>query len=129
MTVQPYNSGKPPVWDFTCSNRLAATYPSAATQEVAKMADLAKARKYKTYEQLSPNYILRPVAIDTLGGIGPDSLCFVSELGKGMMHKFGSPLGTSYLRQRLGLAVQRSNAACILKNFSTDSQTFFNILL
>ena len=93
---------------------------SVATQEDAKVAELAEARKYRTYEELSRNYIVQPVAIETLGGIGTDSLSFVSELGKRITDVSGSLLETSYLRQRLGITVQRGNAACILENLSSD---------
>ena len=120
ITLLPYIRGKPLVWDFTCSHRLAATYASVAIQEDTKVAELAEARKYRTYDELSRNYIVQPVAIETPGGVGPDSLSFVSELGKRITGVSGSPLETSYLRQRLGIAVQRGNAACILENLSTD---------
>ena len=116
MTLLPFIRGKPLVWDFTCSHRLAATYASVAIQEDAKVAE---ARKYMTYEELSRNYIVQSLAIETLGGVGPDSLSFVSELGKRITGVSGSSLETSYF-QRLGIAVQRGNAACILENLSSD---------
>ena len=106
MTLLPYISGTPLVWDFTCSHKLAATYASDATQEDAKVAELAATRKYTTYEEISRNYIVQPVAIETLGGIGPDSPTFVFELGQRIFNVNGSPLGTSYLRRRFGIAVQ-----------------------
>ena len=116
----PYIRGKPLVWDFTSSHRLAETYATVATQEDTQLAELAEARKYRTYEELSRNYIVQPVAIETLGGIGPDPLSCVFELDKRITDVNGSPLETSYLRQKLGIAVQRGNAACILENLSTD---------
>ena len=66
------------------------------------------------------NYIVQPVAIETFGGSGPDSLSFVSELGKRITDVSGNPLETSYLRQRLCIAVQRGNAARILEILSSD---------
>ena len=109
MTLLPYIRGRPLVWDFNCSHRLAAT-ASVATQGDSKVAELAEARKFRTYEQLSRNYIVQPVAIENLRSIGPDSLSLVPELGKRLTDVSGSPLEISYLRQRLGIAQQRGNA-------------------
>ena len=72
MTLLPYIRGEPLFWDFSCSHKLSGTYASVAAQVDALVAELAEARKCRTYEELSRNYIVQPVAIETLGGIGPD---------------------------------------------------------
>ena len=52
----------------------------------------------------------KQVAIENLRGIGPISISLVPELGNRITDVSGSPLETSYLRQRLGIAQQRGNA-------------------
>ena len=66
MTLLPYIRGKPLVWDFTCSHRLAVSYASVSIQEDAKEAELAEARKYRTYEELSRNYIAPSKPLEAL---------------------------------------------------------------
>ena len=117
MTLLPYIKGEPLVWDFTCSQTRSNL---CISRDTGGCQGGRIGRKYRTYEELSRNYIVEPVAIETLGGIGPDSLSFVSELDKRITDVSGSPLETSYLRQRLGITVQRGNAACILENLSSD---------
>ena len=51
-----------------------------------------------------------PVAIETLGAIGPKSLVFLKELGWRARQQSGDERAPSFLLQRLSVAVQRGNA-------------------
>ena len=51
--------------------------------------------------------------IKTLGGQGTDTLRFVTSLGKRITQATGDDRATLFLRQRLGIAVQRGTAACV----------------
>ena len=54
-----------------------------------------------------------PVAIETLGAIGPRSMLFLRDLGRRIALESGEPRSTDYLLQRLSVAVQRGNAASV----------------
>ena len=63
------------------------------------------------------NYVTHsfvPVAIETLGAIGPRSLVFLRELGRRVRRQTGNILATSSLLQKLSVAVQRGNAATVM---------------
>ena len=73
LTLLPYSRGKALVWDFTCVHRLAASYTGLSNHAGATVAELAESKKLRTYQELEQNYIVQPIAIESLGGIGPDS--------------------------------------------------------
>ena len=119
LTLVPWKCGKPLVWDATCINRLAVSYANQSGIEGAKVAELAENRKVQKYEQLINNYFVIPVALETLGGFGPLTCNFIKELGRKISEKTGEPRSTSFLRQRLSMAVQLGNSACLMENLSS----------
>ena len=56
---------------------------------------------------------MQAVAIETLGGVGPSSWRFLGKLGKMLSEATGDAKEHTYLRQRLSIAVQIGNSACI----------------
>ena len=91
----------------TCPDTFA---PSAhATQEPGKVAEAAEDRKYEKYMGLPPGHFFSPVAIETLGAIGPKSLALLKELECRIRAETGEPKCREYLLQRLSVAIQRGN--------------------
>ena len=62
-----------------------------------------------------------PVAVETTGVWGKQGLSFIHDIGRKIRDSTGEPRSTSYLIQRISLAVQRGNAASILG--ATPKQT------
>jgi hypothetical protein len=115
LTLIPWMRGRCLIWDTTCVHRLAASYSSAAASPGAKVAEMAEARKCVKHAALSTDYQFQPVALELLGGVGPSSRQFLRRLGSLMATQtFNSSEGV-FLRQRLGIAVQVGNAACVLE--------------
>ena len=54
------------------------------------------------------------MAVETLGAWGAESLKFIQDLGSRIQDASGDKRSTSFLFQRLGICVQRGNAAAIL---------------
>ena len=54
-----------------------------------------------------------PIAIETTGVWGSDGLNLVEELGRRIAIVLLEPRSTSFLRQRISLAIQRGNTYCI----------------
>ena len=108
-----WKGGKPLVWDFTCVHRLATSYTEKAKLDGSSVASAAEQRKYKKYEDLAPQCVFQPIAVETLGGLGEDTLCFLREVGHRISACTNEPRATVHLRQRLAVAVQKGNAACI----------------
>ena len=78
------------------------------------MAALAEERKKSVYAHLDPSHSFTPVAVETSGVVGPQSLAFLKDLGRRMRQVTGEERSLSYLLQRVSVAVQRGNAASVL---------------
>ena len=112
-TLIPWSRGKHAVWDFTCPDTLAPSHLAQTSLAVGSAAQAAEASKRVKYAGLGPGYSFYPVAIETLGAWGKDAQGLVSELGGRLAALTGDPRSLAFLRQRLGIALQRGNAAAI----------------
>ena len=90
-------------------------WQSVATSAPGSVAAQAEMRKIAKYSLLNSTlYSFMPVAIESLGTFGARSLKFIRDLGRRIALQSGDPLATTYLIQRLAVAVQRGNAASII---------------
>ena len=94
-------------------NRLAASYSRNATAPGAVIATSAEEKKLAKYQELEREFIVQPVAVESLGGLGPSTLAFLSDLGRRIYAASGNKRAAEFLRQRIGIAVQAGNAACV----------------
>ena len=114
LTLLPWAQGRSLVWDFTCSDTLAASHISSTSQEAGKSALQAETKKLSHYADLAANgYTVMPVACETLGSWAPMGLKFIKEVGSRIADCTGEKRSTSFLFQSLGIAIQRGNAASI----------------
>ena len=81
------------------------------------IATCAEQKKTTKYEDLSRDFIVQPVAVESLGGLGPSTLPFLSDLGNRICAVNGNKRAGVFLRQRIGIGVQAGNAACIKETF------------
>jgi len=59
--------------------------------------------------------LFTPIAVKTSGVWAKEALKFLQEIGRRIVDVTGEKRSTSYLLQRLSLAVQRGNAASVLR--------------
>ena len=71
-------------------------------------------KKRGKYSTLAVAHEFVPVVIETLGTWGSEGLAFANEVGKRIAVVTGDHRATSFLKQRLAMAVQRGNAAAVL---------------
>ena len=69
-------------------------------------------------------YSFTPIALETLGPWGPKADNFVREVDRRLHSITGDPRSTSFLRQKLSVAVQRGNAVCILGTLPRVGEEF-----
>jgi len=112
------------VWDFTCPDTFAASHLNRAVTGAGADTTEAEAKKKLKYSRLSATYRFRPVAMESAGAVGEDAADFLQELGRRIAAVTGEPRSTEFLLQRLSVAVQRGNAACVLGACSDDSGGF-----
>src|SRR6267154_96145 len=121
-TLDPWTSGRIMVWDFTCPDTLAASYvnqSAASAGSIAARAEQNKRTKYVLLMQ-SEGVLFTPIAIETLGTWGPAAVEICKEIGSRLAIESGDPRSLFFLKQRLGLAVQRGNAASISGTAPTE---------
>ena len=109
MTLLSWSRGKAVAWDFTCVIRLAQCYTTSALNPSSTVAERAENKKLSKYAELTASVIVQPVAFEHLGGIGPLTLHFLQNLGKGISQTNGDPNAGLYLRQRLAIGIQAGN--------------------
>ena len=114
ITVVPWKNGKLLVWDATCPDTFAPSYSSSATREAGAVAVLAEERKRDKYAFLNPTHTFTPVAIETSGAISAQSMAFLKDLGRRITRVTGEERSTTYLLQRLSVAILRGNSVSVL---------------
>ena len=114
VTLAPWSSGRPLVWDATCPDTFAPSHRGHATRSAGCVGEQAEGKKAEKYAHLAPAYFFQPVAIETSGAIGSRSRAFLRELGRRVGVQTGKSRSTSYLFQRLSVAIQRGNAAAVM---------------
>ena len=123
-TLIPWKQGKCLVWDFTCVNTLARSHLARSSAQAGLPSSDAEDKKIKKYDSLGNNYLFTPIAIETLGPWGPKATTFVSEVGRRLSVATGDPRSTAFLRQQIGIAVQRGNAMCITGSYPSGGEHF-----
>ena len=114
------------------SDTLAPSYRVMATSSTGAVAAAAEDRKQAKYANLSQGYSFTPVAIETLDAIGPKSLAFLKDLGRGIQ---GYPiLAPAYIRVRTARKLSGHHGhydllvLCVCPLFSSFSLLFLFLL-
>ena len=114
MSIVPWKSGKLLVWDVTCAETFAPSYTSIASSKPGAVAAQVEERKCSKYSHLSSNHIFTPISIETSGSLSLKTRDFLKELGYCLRQALGEINSSSYLLQRLSIAVQRGNMASVM---------------
>ena len=114
MTHFSFKNGKPLVWDFTCSDTVAASNLSTSVKGAGKTAEKAEDKKIGKYQHLQTEFHVVPIAVETFGAFGPNGLSLLTDIGKRIVRATGERQATAFLFQSLSMAVQRGNSASIL---------------
>ena len=114
------------VWDFTCPDTFDFSHLARVVTGPGAVANEAETKKVTKYSQLSATYFFVPVAIETTRALGVEAADFVREVGRRIAAASlptDEQRATDFLLQRLSVAVQRGNVACVLgcANDGTDS--------
>ena len=99
VTLVPWKYGKSLIWDATCPDTLARSYHTAATSSTGAVAAGAETRKLTKYDRLAPSHTIVPVAIESLGVIGPISMAFLKDLSRRIKQRSGEVKAHQYLLQ------------------------------
>ena len=87
----------------------------------------AKACKIEKYRKLINNgYIFQPVALEVQGSLSESSEIFITRLCEMFCRSHDDQRAGSFLKQRVSMALQIGNAACVLETVS-DGDAFEEI--
>ena len=120
ITLVPWERGKSLVWDYSCVSTVADSNIQHSIKAAGQAAVQAEKRKFRKYEELSDRYIFVPIVTETFGVWGPAARKFVAALGHKIAVHTGESRSTCFLRQRIGIEIQRGNAACVLGTFAVE---------
>ena len=91
-TVVPWREGRALVWDVTCPDTLAPSHITLAASKGGVVAANAEQRKHSKYSHLDRSLLFVPVAIETLGVLGPEANRFLYELAQCIAAVTNEPL-------------------------------------
>ena len=121
LTLIPWQAGKNLIWDVTVADTLAASHLATTSRLSGGAAETAADKKDVKYSELAKTYNFVPVALETMGPLGIKALSFLADLGRRVSAVSGDNRETSFLFQRLSVAVQRFNSVCFKGTFITPS--------
>ena len=101
------------MWDATCVDTFCDSYRHLSTKEAGGAAGHADKEKSKRYAHLDQCYHFQPITFETCGAFGPETSCFLRDLGRRLKAATGEPNSFTYLL-RLSVAIQVGNAASVL---------------
>ena len=113
-SLVPWRCGRVLVWDATCVDTLAPSHRTLASRECRAAAMEAEQRKGSKYSHLEVTHCFIPVAVETLGAMGPEARSLFKEIARRIKITYGEERAHEFLLQRVAVAVQRGNAASVL---------------
>ncbi|XP_047992085.1 membrane-bound alkaline phosphatase-like [Leguminivora glycinivorella] len=119
MTLVPWKLGRPLVWDATCVDTVAPSHLPGTSVRAGAAADAAEHLKRRKYAAIDAGYIFEPFGVEALGPWGQGAHGIFKELAKRLIDASGDRKAGAYLAQRIGIAVQRGNAASLLGTLPT----------
>jgi hypothetical protein len=114
MTLVPWSSGKPLVWDVTTADTLAPSYLNRTSKESGAASNFAEEKKIRKYSSLKNSFIFMPAGFETLGSWGTHCIQFIKEISNRITSFTGEKRSLEFLKQRLSLDIQRGNAAAVM---------------
>ncbi|KAJ4427367.1 hypothetical protein ANN_24988 [Periplaneta americana] len=91
------------------------------SRRAVSAAELAMKKKVNKYAHLLDNYIFVPFAVETFGPWSHDAKVLVSQIGQILISITGDRRCTTYLHQRLSIAIQHGNAMSVLDTLPESS--------
>jgi len=118
LTLLPWNSGRSATWDVIVVDTLGNAYLQQSAITSASAAETAAVREKNKYSSLSGTHDFFRVALETLGPMSVSTQEFLAKIGRRLTEQTTDPRETTFLFQRLSVAVQRFNAACLADTFA-----------
>ena len=93
---------------------LAPSHQALAAREPRAVAVDGESKKLSKYAHLESTHHFVPVAVETLGALGPEASSLLKEIAHRISLARGEERAHKFLLQRVAVAIQRGNAASVL---------------
>ena len=116
LSLIPWQSGKPLLWNVTVASMLAGSYVDWSTDQAAH-------KKTAKYTNLRVQYVFfQSVSVENLdlGTFSSPTLDFLRDLGRRISHISGADREILFLFQRILVTIQRFNSMLLHDSFSID---------
>jgi len=120
ITLVPWERGKSLMWDVTVVDTLAATYIHETALQTGAAAERADEQKRRKYSDFSREYIIAPLAIETLGPTSTSTWQLLTEIGRRLRSVTRDARSGEFFLQHIALHIVRGNAASVLGALMTD---------
>jgi hypothetical protein len=121
MTLIPYSTGRPLVWDATVSDLFAASNVDGSSKCVGFAANAAEVVKINKYKDITVAHMFTPIAFDTFGVAGEETRSTLKSLAKRLVVATKEARAGEYLLQRLSLEIIRGNAISVMGTFNSNA--------
>ena len=118
LSLIPWRTGKSVVWDVTVGNTMALSYIGLSSQ---RAGSVASTRKEAKYEDISQSHIFVPLVFESIGLVCSQAASFLQEFGRRITLVTGNIRETSFLFQRLSVAIQHFNYVLFKGSFAECS--------
>ena len=122
VTIFAWSEGKNVAWDVTCADTVCQSHIANTSREAGKAAEVAETAKLTKYDELTRDFDVIPVAMETFGSWGQLGIKFVRQIGERMATKTGDKQSKYHLLQQISMAVQRGNIASIMGTLPNQRQ-------
>ena len=128
LRLVPWAVGEQLLWDVTVVDSLAPRRINAGSvcNPGTAAADAEERKKDKYQDLVDDGYLFQLLAFEIQDAAGPSTEIFLSKLCKNPSICTEEPRAGSFSKQRISLAIQISNAACVLGAIN-DKVTFDEI--
>ena len=119
-TLNPWSKGKPLEWDVTVPDTYADSHISMTSSEAGAAATQAASTKNTKYIDITSTHIFYHIDIETVGSWDVQALEVIEEIGRRITEATEDPKETTYLFQRLSMAIQRGNSLSFFNTFDKN---------
>ena len=89
------------MWDAMCNDTFAPCYWNLAVPALGLVAATPESLKKEKYSDLSYTHEFAAISVESSGVFELQSLSFLKELGRRLIHQIGEEKGSTYLMLRL----------------------------
>jgi len=104
----------------TVVSPLAVSYVDRAATDAGTVANMTASRKTEKYSSLSSAYMFEPIAVENLATFSSSTLDFLVQLGRRISSQSGDVRESSYLLQRISVAIRRSGSVPLHDSLTVD---------